>query len=379
MKIVHVCPFFNEQMGGTERYVHTLSRVQSKQHDVCIITTTRQKAKVGVSIEEGCTIHRLYSPTTIWNINPLAYLIPTLRRISGDVFHIHSHLYFTSNQAALANHISGNKSLLHIHGGVGIPPYETSMKYIIMKQLYDRTLGLLTIKLSDLIASVSRSDLHSLRRQYHLPKDKMKYIPNVIDTQIFTPKDWNNHEDVPTFLYVGDLEAWKGINVLIDWIKKMAKIIGSRINWVFVGFGSYYNALLKLKHFCELNNPNFAISVLNEREHSEIPSIMKQASALVFTSFWEGLPTVVLEAMASGIPVVSTNVGDLPFILSNMENAIIIRHTFESFRNAIQVLMNDFELMKRMGKNARKTIERSFTMSQVGPILEQAYSDLVNG
>jgi hypothetical protein len=50
MKISHICPFVGEQMGGSERYVWTLSKAQSREHDVHIYTTTKYLDRVGTCL-----------------------------------------------------------------------------------------------------------------------------------------------------------------------------------------------------------------------------------------------------------------------------------------------------------------------------------------
>ncbi len=204
-------------MGGSERYVWTLSKHQSKNHEVHIYTTTKYRDRVGTSVLNGVTIHKSYAPVTIWNINPLTFMLPALTKSKSDIFHIHSYLYFASNQAILAKIMNNRAALLHIHGGVGIPPYRICLTKLVAKRFYDRTLGKFTIKNSDLIASVSRSDLAQLAKDYDINRSQLRYVPNIVDTEVFKPRN-NSEQDKKTLLYLGDLEPWKGIDSLIKWL-----------------------------------------------------------------------------------------------------------------------------------------------------------------
>ena len=159
LKISHVCPFVGEQMGGSERYVINLSGMQSKNHDVHIFTTTKHPSRVGVSEINGVTIHRFYAPAVIWNVNPLTLMLRSLMKSQSDVFHIHSYIYFSSNQAIFAKILKRRKSLLQIHGGIGPPPYDVGLVKGTAKHIYDQTLGKLTILGSDIVASVSKTDI----------------------------------------------------------------------------------------------------------------------------------------------------------------------------------------------------------------------------
>ncbi|MHA1930719.1 MAG: glycosyltransferase family 4 protein, partial [Candidatus Thorarchaeota archaeon] len=245
MKISHICPCVGEQMGGSERYVWTLSKFQSRNHDVHIYTTTKYRDRVGTSVLNGVTIHKSYAPVTIWNINPLTFMLPALTKSKSDIFHIHSYLYFASNQAILAKIMDKRKALLHIHGGVGNPPYKVSWTKLVAKRFYDRTLGKFTIKNSDIIASVSRSDLVRIAKNYDIDRNQLRYVPNVVDTEVFKPRN-NGSQDMKTLLYLGDLEPWKGIGSLIKWVRDNSWT-NSEFKLRIVGQGSYLPYLLNLQ------------------------------------------------------------------------------------------------------------------------------------
>jgi glycosyltransferase involved in cell wall biosynthesis len=374
MKISHVCPFVDEQMGGSERYVCTLSKAQSKEHDVHIYTTTKYLDRVGTSLQEGVTIHRSYAPVTVWNINPLAYMLPALMKSESDVFHIHSHLYLTSNQAILAKLLKQRKSLLHLHGGVGMPPYKVSWPKLAAKRLYNLTLAKFTVKNSDIIASVSQSDLEIIASSYSIPKKRLRYIPNVVDTDKFKPRENTNHDE-KTVLYVGDLEPWKGIGSLIRWVQN-ANWVSSHFKLRIVGQGSYLQNLLTLQRKCQKKMNGISLEVLGPRNHSEIPRILNDSSVLVLPSYWEGLPTVVLEAMASGIPVISTRVGDIPQIIEHRKTGFLMDRSLLSFQESIKSVFDEDSLIRRVISNARRLVEREFSLPHVKHVTESVYSEV---
>lgn len=376
MKVIHVCPFIGEQIGGSERYVDTLSRMQSRHHDVHIFTTTKNKHLAGVTTDNNCQVHRFYSPVVLWNINPIAYMFSQIRKSDADILHVHSHLYTISNQAVLSKYGTKSKVLLQLHGGVGAPPYQASWKRRLTKMIYDKTLGSFTIKASDMITSVSRKDLHTVEHEYNIPKENLRYVPNAVDLRKFSPSSTRKSLSETNFLYVGDLEKWKGVGLLVDWIDKLSHSINEPINWTFVGQGTYYSRIRKLKIQCERDTCS-RIHLYGQRSHDEIPAFMRKASALLFPSYWEGMPTVVLEAMASGTPVISTEVGDLPDLLSNMENSIVIKRHFESFRNAVHVISHNPEIAWRLGNNARKDVEKIFGFERIDALLSNLYSEII--
>jgi glycosyltransferase involved in cell wall biosynthesis len=298
-----------------------------------------------------------------------------LTKSESDVYHIHSHLYFSSNQAVLAKILQKRKALLHIHGGVGLPPYKVSCLKIVAKKFYDRSLGKFTVKNSDLISSVSRTDLKTLAEDYCLSENRLRYIPNLVDTDIFKP----GTTSIPgkkTLLYLGDLEPWKGVGSLIQWIRNK--------NWSdykfrlrLVGQGSYLPNLLDLQRKGFDSGNGVSMDVIGPKTHNEIPAILQEASALVLPSYWEGMPTVILEAMAAGIPVISTRVGDVPYIIRHRETGFLIDRTFSSFQEAVKSVLNDHSLIRSITRNARNLVEQEYSMTHVQRITYDAYCEIV--
>jgi glycosyltransferase involved in cell wall biosynthesis len=304
-------------------------------------------------------------------------MLPALSKSNSDIFHIHSHLYFTSNQAILAKIMTDRNALLHLHGGVGLPPYKVSWTKLIAKRFYDKTLGKQTIKNSDLIASVSRSDLDALVDEYNIPQSKLRYIPNIVDTDVFKPRA-NCENKEKTILYLGDLEPWKGISTLIRWFKQYQKKMDNKLVLRIVGQGSYLEQLLDFQVKNNHSSNGTSLDVIGPKNHSEIPEIMRNAKALILPSYWEGMPTVVLEAMAIGLPVISTKVGDVPYLIKNGETGLLIDRTFESFECAVNSIFNDRLLASQIQMRARSIIEKEYTSSSIHNIVSKVYTEISN-
>lgn len=376
MKIVHVCPSVGEQMGGSERYVSNIAKQQARHDEVEIFTTTRNRRNTGVFNESGVTTRRFYSPVMLWKVNPISLMIRPLLKSNPDVIHIHSYVYFISNQAAITSRSRTFKSLIHLHGGVGSPPYKAALSKRVIKYVYDRTLGKLTLHSCDLIGSVSLTDIEKASNLFSIPKGRFRYLPNIVDVTKFTPRSKMKPEN-NRILYVGDLEHWKGVGLLTKWLAHKTLWNGTDIVFQFVGQGSLMPELLALKEQCEKRNNGVTIEVVGELQHDEIPAIMNRASAVVLPSYWEGVPTVVLEGMASGIPVIATPMGDLKRLLTNGENSLVIDHTLESFREAVFTALNDESLIGRIVRNARKLVERNFSLQDSNRLVRQVYNEML--
>ncbi|MFW9888698.1 MAG: glycosyltransferase, partial [Candidatus Thorarchaeota archaeon] len=105
--------------------------------------------------------------------------------------------------------------------------------------------------------------------------------------------------------------------------------------------------------------------------------ILQNADALVLPSYWEGMPTVVLEAMAAGVPVISTRVGDIPLLIEDGKDGILIKRSQNSFRSAIQLLLGDQSLARRIASSARQLVKDQFSLTMMGRTASRLYRDLL--
>ncbi len=376
MRVAHICPFVGEQMGGSERYAWTLAKKQAKEYDVHVYTTTQNARRTGTIESNGVTIHRFYSPIVVWNINPISLMLRSLVNSDIDLFHIHSYLYTPSNQAVFAKIVKKKKALLQLHGGIGLPPYKTCWVKLAAKKFYDVSLGKFMMNHSDIIASVSKSDLDAVESQFSIPKGRLRYVPNVVDTSVFKPET-KQHSNGRTLLYVGDLEPWKGVCSLMEWMRAQSRWDGGNITVRFVGQGSLLSRLRKMQREFQKDRQDVRIEVLGPKDHSEIPTLMRDADALILPSYWEGMPTVVLEAMASGTLVISTRVGNIPRMIEHLGTGLLIDRSAASFQEAVSTVLFDVKAVRRITENARKLVEREFSLDKANLILHGLYSEML--
>ncbi len=364
-------------MGGSERYVWNLAKAQSSDHEVHIYTTTRNLKYTGTSEIDGITVHRAYTPVVIWNINPLTFILRSLMKSNSDIFHIHSHLYTTSNLAVLAKILKKRQAVLQLHGGVGMPPYDVGFLKYVAKHIYSKSLGSFTVTHSNIIASVSRVDLNKIQKMYAIESDHLRYIPNMVDTELFKPRK-NGPPVIPSFLYLGDFEPWKGVGSLIQWLRHMALDGHKELRMKFVGQGSFFKPLQILKDTLQRKGNGISVDVVGPVQHKDVPQVLRESTALVLPSYWEGMPTVVLEAMASGVPVISTRVGDVPYIIRNRETGLLIDRSLPSFQSAVDSVLNDESLISNITREARQVIEKEHTLKNTYSIVGNAYAEIAS-
>lgn len=121
-------------------------------------------------------------------------------------------------------------------------------------------------------------------------------------------------------LYVGNLKHDKGVFELMNGFKTIAAEY-SQIHLVYAGPGNNAN---KLKELAKQNGLENRVKFLGIVNHHDLPAWIGHAEALCLPSYNEGVPNVVLEAMASGTPVLATTVGGIPEIVDQNKCGVLI-------------------------------------------------------
>jgi len=172
----------------------------------------------------------------------------------------------------------------------------------------------------------------------------------------------------PTVLYVGRLASGKGLPELVS----AARIVIDRhqdpaLRFVLVGRGPLLSRLCHLVSEAGLQGRfDFRGDIPVERR-DELVRLYQRSSIFVLPSHHEGMSTALLEAMACGLPVVSTAVGGAREVVVDGENGLLVPpRDPKALAEALLTLLADDRLCQRLGRNAEATIERHHTWDAVG-------------
>ena len=184
--------------------------------------------------------------------------------------------------------------------------------------------------------------------------NKIKYLPHGVDVSIFIPHTWGNmHERTLHFLFVGRVEAAKGIYYLAEAFKD-ERVRKRDVDLVVVG------TLLT-----SINNFDFYLEKINLvgiKRSNEMPEVYSSADVFILSSLWEGSSLSMLEAMASGLPVIASMYSCAPEVVTDGEDGFVVEPRdveelvkkiiwFDEHRNSIPI----------MSKNARQKIIENYT------------------
>ena len=211
---------------------------------------------------------------------------------------------------------------------------------------------LFAIKLSTKVVCVSDNFYNEMVLNYSKYHDKFIMIPNGVDGEFLDLKKTIDKSTV-VLTTVGNLNPKKGIQVIID-ACKLLHDKGIRVELNVIGDGPDKSRLIGMVNTLGLSkNVNFVGIV----PHQEIGKYLARSTIFVFASFSEGRANVLLEAMASGLPIVASAIDANKELIKDDVNGCLF-NVGDSFDLAakIEALVESEQIRERIAKAARKTI-----------------------
>lgn len=198
-------------------------------------------------------------------------------------------------------------------------------------------------------------------------KYPIRVIPNGVDTKLYHPAEERNGietanaegPDTVQLLTVSRLIARKGMQDLIPEIRWLENRTGRNICWTIAGDGPYRSALEMLASECDVED---RIVFAGRTDGNETAELYRSADIFAFPSYKEGMPNAVLEAMASGLPVVMKRSCQGAAELVRDNGAL----SDESFADALaEVIEGGRKRWREMGAASRRIVNEEFTWEHI--------------
>ena len=202
-------------------------------------------------------------------------------------------------------------------------------------------------------ALVACSDGLKERALLFMPSAPIDVIPNGVELDRFSPIETSEKSDVLRLLTVGRLSVTKRIEMLIDAVEILHRT-ACKVRLTVVGGGKMEQQLRKIIKENELSD---VIKITGRMDSKKMPEVYRRNDIFISASMQEGMSNAMLEAMASGLPIVTTRCEGLAELIDG--NGIIVKHdNIEDIAKAIKHLADDPELYKRMSTAARNQAEK---------------------
>lgn len=287
-----------------------------------------------------------------------------LRRLARQADIVHSFLYHANMAARLA--AVGTRAIV-----------VASARVAERSRLGRRRLECLTHRLVDAEVCVS-SGVRDFFAAGGFPKAKMSVIPNGVDAERFAGRDpafktrLGIGHDAPLVATIGRLHEQKGMGYFI---RAAASIHHSRpgCHFLIVGTGPLEAALRAAARGLHLEG---ALIFLGQCD--DVPALLRAADVFVLASLWEGMPNVVLEAMAAGVPVVATRVEGTADLIEHGETGLLVMpRDVPGLVSAIGRVLDEPALAQRLAAAAQERVRAHFSLDVMVRRHEALYADLL--
>ena len=222
-----------------------------------------------------------------------------------------------------------------------------------------------------IILPVSK-DLGNSIKSYGI-KNIFEVVPNVVNAKIFYPSLQKNVNKVKKILFVALLSPIKGVPYLLQTIAQLRQ---KRQDFVLdiVGDGPNREEYEKLSNKLGLEK---IVKFHGLKTKLEIAEFMRNSNFFVLPSLWENLPCVLIEAMASGLPIIASNVGGIIEITNKDIGVLIPSKDIKALTNAIDYMLDNYQNYSS-AKISQYAKER-FSYEVVGRKLSKIYREVVYG
>ena len=293
-------------------------------------------------------------------------------------------LFYFAEAAILARWMR-DRSLNHLHVHFATPaatvalilthiaPVTFSMTVHGPDEFYDVTNYFLTEKIAAArfvvcISFFAQSQLMKLSPSKDWSKFDVSRLG--VDCQHFVPRPLRTSPEAFEILCVGRLVSTKGQRILIRAAEQLI-LQGRRIQLRFVGDGP---DRAKLEHAIKDRGLSDQIRFEGSVNQDRIQEFYLRADIFALTSFAEGIPVVLMEAMAMEIPCVATDINGIPELIRHgMDGLLVAPSDIDGLASALARLMDEPALRESLGKAGRQRVQQSYEISRSADRLAQIF------
>ena len=393
MNVCFVSPEYFPISGGTGAYVYYLSRqLQKSGHNVHIITRHKMNS---TEIVDGVNITYIKCEgnplTKYWSFARSTFkkLEELNKKFAFDI--IHANLPLVPNFAIPKE--SANALVSTVHSTwkgeaeaikhEGLRKLNTNEKFMLEFNSLLRSSEKKLMKRSDALIAVSMYTKKELTEFYDIDEEKIHIIYNGVDVQKFKPnkdraglrRELGLEEKQKIILFVGRLYQRKGLDTLFQSISKVVQNFKDA-KFVISGEGFRQNKekLLKLAEKLKIENSVLFVGYFPDEK---LPDLYAASDIFVLPALYENFPFAILEAQATGLPVISTKVGGIPELVTNNKNGLLVEPAnSEQLTEEIMILLKNPKFAEELGKRARQLIEEKFAWPLITNEVVDLYSKI---
>ncbi|HDK26093.1 MAG TPA: glycosyltransferase family 1 protein [Candidatus Atribacteria bacterium] len=363
IKILEVINSLN--IGGAELLLRNLVIEAKKNNqyvvDICTLYATNDAKNIEEIKKNNVRIWSLDLKNK-YTLSSVGKIKKIIERENYDIVHVH--LFPASAFVALSSLFLPN-NIRYI-----FTEHSTFNRRRMLK-IFKIVDGFIYSKYSKIICSTKQVQ-NSLIKWIPKNKEKTEVIPN--GTPIHSKSLVNQIIKNYDVLFVGRLVHQKGIRFLLEAVSILQNKYKKYVKVAIVGGGPLEK---ELKKMCEKLKINDRVEFLGFQR--DIDRIMKSSKVFVLPSIWEGFGIVLIEAMKNRLPIVATNVGGIPEIITDGNEGILTpKANSEILAKSVNKVLEDEKFRSKLIQNAYRKVQKKYSIERYTINLLNLYSNILN-
>lgn len=371
MRILHLIDSLG--IGGAERRL--LNDVVRLNHDCChtVAHLFSDTSMADLFLKNGIPVIGL-GLRGLLDVHAMPRLRHLIRQIRPDV--VHTQLFGADCYGRLVARAMGIPVMSTIQGSAyeSPDPYLRSRKREWIDRLTARTCVAHFVAVSDFVK-------RSMVRRFRIPEQRVSVIPNAIDPQRFETvgservrrlkEELCLPEGSKILITIGRLDPPKGHRFVLQALTLLQGSL-SKLSWLVVGDGCRRQQLIRRTEALGLQRH---VRFLGVRR--DIPELLALSDLFIFPSVSEGLPLVLLEAMAAGKPCVAFRLGPMPEVIADGVTGLLTEPgSAQALAQAIATLVQDPARCEALGQAGRARVHEHFHADEAARRLGELYGQV---
>jgi len=382
--ILHLIESLN--MGGAQKIIYQLASTVSEDgynHSICSLLQSGPYEKI--MRDEGIDLTVLNSKRRSIILFPLFVydlffllkgLVNIVKKKQIDV--LHAHLPDSSLIAIVIGWLTNTPVVLTVHNNFSLPskrkaPLRDAVRTFVTNTIFKRADYIIAVgnDIRDSLFKVLGNKV-AIKTVYN-GVDYLRYAnPEKLDSLQFR-QSLSVSDDARLVSMIGRLEKQKGHVYLIDAVAQLKEKYPDVV-FLLVGDGELKEQLVE-----QAQRLKIADNILFLGNRDDVPAVLGVSDLFVLPSIYEGIPLVILEAMAAGLPVVATNIaGTRELIKPGVDGVLAETENSEDIARAIDSVLSDVERSRRMSVLAQTKVKERFTLQQMVSGTEDIYREVLN-
>lgn len=277
-------------------------------------------------------------------------------------------------EGILAAKGNGVRGVIHSEHGFDMEEvFERKRRRVLARRILTR--------FCDNVVTVSKALQKWLIENVQVDENKVQYIPNACDPEHFYPgKNPEKRKALginESDFVIGTVGALKELKDQATLLKAFARVVrfNPHVRLILIGEGSEQEHLENLSEDLGVKDKMLIISNV-----SDPAPFYRVLDLFVLPSLAENFPMALLEAMSSGLPIIATDVGDIPYMLDGNKGGVIIKPgDINALFDGIKLFLKNPEVAREKGSYVRTRAEDLFSIDQMVNRYESLYTSVANG